>query len=360
MNAPRRTYGVLFGLLAILTLVALKWTGSTASRGSEPIDAVENETAVVLSPVNIQSVQQSIRAVGTLRANESIVIRPEMAGRIRQILFQEGQAVAKDALLIELDDSELQAELSQATAQLKVSRLTYERLKPLDLEGKRYVTKQQLDEVAGSLQVAQANYVLYSTRLAKTKIRAPFDGILGIRRVSPGDFVSTGQDLVNLEDVRTLKIDFKVPETLLRHLAPGQSLELTTDAYLGETFRGTVYVVDSRVDMTTRAVQVRAHIPNVEQRLRSGMFAQVTLHLGQQERAMLIPEEAVIPTKDQAFVYRTQDGTAHRTAVELGTRTRGYVQVLSGLHEQDVIVRVGHHKLQDGAKIRAISPTPPR
>lgn len=360
MNAPRRTYGVLFGLVAILTLVALKWTGSTASRGSEPVDAAENETAVVLSPVNIQSVQQSIRAVGTLRANESIVIRPEMAGRIRQILFQEGQAVAKDALLIELDDSELQAELSQATAQLKVSRLTCERLKPLDLEGKRYVTKQQLDEVAGSLQVAQANYVLYSTRLAKTKIRAPFEGILGIRRVSPGDFVSTGQDLVNLEDVRTLKIDFKVPETLLRHLAPGQSLELTTDAYLGETFRGTVYVVDSRVDMTTRAVQVRAHIPNVEQRLRSGMFAQVTLHLGQQERAMLIPEEAVIPTKDQAFVYRTQDGTAHRTAVELGTRTRGYVQVLSGLHEEDIIVRVGHHKLQDGAKIRAISPTSPR
>ena len=212
MNAPRRTYGVLLGLVALLTLVTLKWTASTASRGSEPLHAAENETAVVLSPVSIEFVQQSIKAVGTLRPNDSIVIRPEIAGRIRQILFQEGQTVAKDALLIELDDSELQAELSQATAQLKVSRLTYERLKPLDLEGKRYVTKQQLDEVAGSLQVAQANYVLYSTRLAKTKIRAPFDGILGIRRVSPGDFVSTGQDLVNLKDVRTLKIDFKVPE----------------------------------------------------------------------------------------------------------------------------------------------------
>ena len=360
MNSPRRTYLILFGLLALFTLVALKWTGLTASRGSEPVDADENQTAVVLAPVSIQSIQQSIRAVGTLRANESIVIRPEIAGRIRQILFLEGQAVEKDALLMELDDSELQAELSQATAQLKVSRLTYERLKPLDLEGKRYVTKQQLDELAGTLQVAQANHVLYSTRLAKTKVRAPFDGLLGIRRVSPGDFVTTGQDLVNLEDVRTLKIDFKVPETLLRHLALGQSLELTTDAYPGETFRGTVYVVDPRVDMTTRSVQLRARIPNVDQRLRPGMFAQVTLHLGQQERAMLIPEEAVIPTKDQTFVYRTQDGTAHRTPVQLGTRIRGQVQVLSGLTEQDLIVRVGHHKLQDGAKVRAISPTPPR
>jgi membrane fusion protein (multidrug efflux system) len=360
MNSRRATYLILIVFLALSAFFAAKWTGLTAIRDTEETDRSESETAVVLEPVRIEAVQQSIKAVGTLRANESIVIRPEIAGRIRQILFQEGQAVEKDALLIELDDSELQAELSQATAQLKVSRLTYERLKPLDLEGKRYVTKQQLDEVAGSLQVAQANHVLYSTRLAKTKVRAPFDGLLGIRRVSPGDFVTTGQDLVNLEDVRTLKIDFKVPETLLRHLVPGQSLELTTDAYPGNTFRGTVYVIDPRVDMTTRAVQVRARIPNVEQRLRPGMFAQVTLHLGQKERAMLIPEEAVIPQKDQTFVYRAQDGTAHRTAVQLGMRTRGFVQVLSGLQEQDVIVRVGHHKLQDGARIRVVSATPAR
>lgn len=360
MNHPRRTYLTLFGLSALCLLLALKWNGLTASGGPEPAEDTGSQTAVVLAPVQVHSIQHSIKAVGTLRANESIVIRPEIAGRIRHILFQEGQAVEKEALLVELDDSELQAELSQATAQLKVSRLTYERLKPLDLEGKRYVTKQQLDEVAGSLQVAQATHALYSTRLAKTKVRAPFDGVLGIRRVSPGDFVTTGQDLVNLEDVRTLKIDFKVPETLLRHLASGQSLDLSTDAYPGETFRGTVYVVDPTVDMTTRAVQVRARIPNADQRLRPGMFAHVTLHLAQQEGALLIPEEAVIPTRDQTFVYRVQDDTAHRTAVQLGTRTRGSVQVLSGLTARDVIVRVGHHKLQDGGKIRVIPPVTSR
>lgn len=360
MNFPRRTYMIAVALLAGSALFIAKWAGQTAMPASEDHSHVPPGTGVVLEPVTIDTIRQSIRAVGTLRANESIVIRPEIAGRIRQVLFQEGQAVEKDAFLIDLDDSELQAEFAQAAAQLKVSRLTYERLKQLDLEGKRYVTKQQLDEVAGSLQVAQASHVLYATRLAKTTVRAPFAGLMGIRRVSPGDFVTTGQDLVNLEDVRTLKIDFKIPETLLRHLAPGQSLELTTDAYPGDTFRGTVYVIDPRVDMTTRAVQVRARIPNVEQRLRPGMFAQVTLHLGQQERAMLIPEEAVIPQKDQTFVYRAQNGTAHRTAVQLGTRTRGFVQVLSGLQEQDVIVRVGHHKLQDGAKILALATTPPR
>ena len=181
------------------------------------------------------------------------------------------------------------------------------------MEGKRYVTKQQLDEVAGSLQVAQANYVLYSTRLAKTKIRAPFDGILGIRRVSPGDFVSTGQDLVNLEDVRTLKIISKFLKRSSVTLLPVSPSNSPRMPIWGRCF-AVQSMVDSRVDMTTRAVQVRAHIPNVEQRLRSGMFAQVTLHLGQQERAMLIPEEAVIPTKDQAFVYLNpgRDGASNR------------------------------------------------
>lgn len=356
-SSPRKTYLILAALLAVFAFLAIRWSGLPAITASEVVDSSNDVTGVVLAPVTIDNIRQTIKAVGSLRANESIMIRPEISGRIRQVLFQEGHAVDKDAFLIDLDDSELQAELAQAAAQLKVSRLTYERLKQLDLDGKRYVPKQQLDEVAGSLQVAQATHVLYATRLAKTKIRAPFAGLTGIRRVSPGDFVTIGQDLVNLEDVQTLKIDFKVPETLIRHLSPGQSLELTTDAYPGETFRGTVYVIDPRVDMTTRAVQVRARIPNVEKRLRPGIFAQVTLLLGQEERALLIPEEAVVPKKDRAYVYRAGGDTAHWTEVQLGMRTRGFVQVLHGLQEQDVVVRAGHHKLQDGAKIRSLSAT---
>lgn len=344
--------------LALSALVIAKWVGLSAVPASEVPDSAPPGIPVVLAPITIDTIRQTIKAVGTLRANESIMIRPEIAGRIRQVLFHEGQAVEKDSLLIELDDSELQAELAQAAAQLKVSRLTYERLKQLDLDGKRYVPKQQLDEAAGALQVAHANHALYATRLAKTKIRAPFDGLLGIRRVSPGDFVATGLDLVNLEDLDTLKIDFKVPETLLRHLAPGQPIDLTTDAYPGETFHGTVYVIDPQVDMTTRAVQVRARIPNPNRRLRSGVFAQVLLTVGHQERALLIPEEAVVPRQETAFVYRAQEGKAHWTEVQLGTRTRGFVQVLRGLQEQDLIVRVGHHKLRDGESILALSTAP--
>jgi membrane fusion protein, multidrug efflux system len=359
MNLRRSTYLFFAVLVAASAFFALRWTGTPAIPASDAVNGSNDETRVTLAPVIVEQIRRNTKAVGTLHANESIMIRPEIPGRVRQVLFQEGQAVEKDAFLIELDDSELQAELAQAAAQLKVSRLTYERIKQLDLDGKRYVPRQQLDEVAGTLQVAQAAHVLYSTRLAKTKIRAPFAGLTGIRRVSPGDFVVAGQDLVNLEDVRTLKIDFKVSETLLRHIVPGRSIEVTTDAYPGEVFQGTVYVVDPKVDMSTRSVQARARIPNVNYRLRPGMFAQLTLFLGQQERALLIPEEGIIPQKDKTFVYRAEGGTARWTEVQLGMRTRGYVQVLQGLQEQDVVVRVGHHKLQDGARIRSLTESIP-
>ncbi len=355
MTLRRTTYALLLVLTAISVMYAVKWIALTSVPASDGSTGSPLATAVVLAPVTIDRMRHTIKAVGTLRANESIMIRPEVAGRIRQIWFEEGQAVEKDQLLIELDDSELQAEMAQAAAQLKVSRLTYERLKQLDLDGKRYVPKQQLDEVAGALQVSHANHSLYATRLSKTKIRAPFAGITGIRRISPGDYVGTGLDLVNLEDLAQLKIDFKVPETLLRHLAPGQPIELTTDAYPGDTFHGKVYVIDPQVDMTTRAVQVRARIPNPQQRLRPGMFAQVLLTFGQVERALLIPEEAVMPKQDKTYVYVAQEGIAQEREITLGMRTRGFVQVLNGLTEQDTVVRVGHHKLRAGDPILAVT-----
>lgn len=355
MTFRRTTYVLLFASAAIALLYAVKWIGLTPVPASEVSSGVPSATTVVLAPVTIDRIRHTIKAVGTLRANESIMIRPEVAGRIRQVLFEEGQAVEKDQLLLELDDSELQAEMAQAAAQLKVSRLTYERLKQLDLDGKRYVPKQQLDEVAGALHVSQANHALYATRLSKTKIRAPFAGITGIRRFSPGDFVGSGLDLVNLEDLAQLKIDFKVPETLLRHLAPGQPIELTTDAYAGETFRGTVYVIDPQVELTTRSVQLRARIPNQQQRLRPGMFAQVLLTYGQEGRALLIPEEAVMPRQGKVYVYLARDGQAQQREITIGTRIRGFVQVVSGLTEQDTVIRVGHHKLQEGDPIVAVT-----
>lgn len=310
-------------------------------------------TVVEIAPVTIGRVDEIIQAVGTLEANESVMIRPEIAGLITRVLFIEGQAVEKGMVLIELDDSELQAHMADAEAQLKIARLTYDRMMQLTGNQNPFVSEQQIDQAISSLGTAKANYALYQTRLAKTRIRAPFAGYVGIRRISPGDYVQPGQDLVNLEDVHTLKIDFKVPETFLTRLSIGQRVEIVTDADPTRSFTGDIYVLDPRVDSSSRAVRVRARVLNAGGTLRPGLFANVNLTLGEYSSALLVPEEAIIPQRDKNFVYRVQDQTARWTEVGLGLRQSGQVQVLDGLRQGDHIVRVGHHKIKDGAAVAA-------
>ena len=310
-------------------------------------------TVVEIAPVTIGRVDEIVRAVGTLEANESVMIRPEIPGLITRVLFTEGQAVEKGMVLIELDDLELQAHMADAEAQLKIARLTYDRMMQLTGNQNPFVSEQQIDQAISSLGTAKANYALYQTRLAKTRIRAPFAGYVGIRRISPGDYVQTGQDLVNLEDLHTLKIDFKVPETFLTRLSIGQRVEIVTDADPTHPFSGDIYVLDPRVDSSSRAVRVRARVPNVGGTLRPGLFANVNLTLGEHANAMLVPEESVIPQRDKNFVYRVQDHMARWTEVVLGMRQGGRVQILEGLHEGDEIVRVGHHKIKDGTAVAA-------
>lgn len=308
-------------------------------------------TIVEIASVTVGRVNDAVRAVGTLQANESVMIRPEIPGLITRVLFTEGQAVEKGMVLIELDDSELQAQVADADAQLKIARLTYDRMMQLTGNQNPFISEQQIDQAISTLGTAKANYALYQTRLAKTRIRAPFAGYVGIRRISPGDYVQPGQDLVNLEDVMTLKIDFKIPETFLTRLSIGQRIEIITDADPTHPCTGEIYVLDPRVDSSSRAVRVRARVPNTGGKLRPGLFANVNLILSEQTDALLVPEEAVIPQRDRSFVYRVEDATARWTEVALGMRQGGLVQVLQGLHEGDRIIRVGHHKVKDGVTV---------
>jgi membrane fusion protein, multidrug efflux system len=313
-------------------------------------------TVVEITPVTVGRINDIVRAVGTLEANESVMIRPEIPGLITRILFTEGQAVEKGMALIELDDSELQAHVADAEAQLKIAHLTYDRMMQLTGNQNPFISEQQIDQAISTLGTAKANYALYQTRLAKTRIRAPFAGYVGIRRISPGDYVQPGQDLVNLEDLHTLKIDFKIPETFLPRLSIGQQIEVITDADPTHPFTGHIYVLDPRVDSSSRAVRVRARVPNAGGKLRPGLFANIDLTLGEQANALLLPEEAVIPQRDKSFVYRVQNHTARWTEVGLGMRHGGLVQVLQGLHEGDDIIRVGHHKIKDGTAVAEAVP----
>ncbi|ALA57318.1 efflux RND transporter periplasmic adaptor subunit [Nitrospira moscoviensis] len=351
----RRWIGPLALVLALVALATVAVTLRSERAIGEPPSAaqVEPATPVETAAVQVEPMAETVSAVGSLEANESVLIRPELAGLVTRIHFQEGQSVEAGAVLLELDDSEFQAAAAQAAAQERIAHLTYERLIRLRANQTTIVPAQQLDEAKGLLQAAEANRALYQTRLKKTKLRAPFGGTVGLRRVSPGDYVQPGQDLVNLEDLAAVKIDFKVPEAYLSRVAIGQQVILSTDAYPDRTFTGEVYAVDPRVDATNRAVHVRARLPNGDGHLRPGLFATATLLLTGRTDALLIPEEAVVYQRGQTFVHRVVNETARLTEVALGRRERGRVQVLSGLHPGDTVVRAGHQKLKDGMRVAA-------
>lgn len=323
-------------------------SGSAGPQGGPPVSAVPVEVA----PVSVARATEEVAAVGTLQANESVMVRPEIAGRITKVNFREGEQVEKGRILVELGAAELEAQLAQASAELEIARLNHDRMRRLIANDN--VSQQELDQAAATLKSAVANYDLYKERVAKTKLHAPFRGFLGTRRISPGDYVQAGQDIVNLEDIETLKIDFKVPETYLRRLSAGQRVEVRVDAFREEAFEGRVYALDPRVEEVSRTVRARARIPNANLSLRPGMFANLTLVLGEIEGALMVPEEAVIPQQDRIYVFRVVDGTAHRVEVKLGLRKKSVVQVVSGLNAGDIVVRSGHQKIRDGAAVKPV------
>lgn len=308
-----------------------------------PVEAVPAHSGVV---------ERSVSAVGTLRANESVIIRSEVAGRIAAIHVTEGAAVKAGAELIRLDDSEQRAQLAESAALVKLSELNFARAR--DVLRKKLLSQQSFDEAQEKLRTSQAQLTLAEARLAKTRLSAPFSGVLGLRQVSVGDYVKEGQDIVNLEDIHTLKLDFRVPETYLASIQPEQEAVLQVDAYPEHNFSGRVYAIDPRIDEQTRTLLLRARVPNPDQRLRPGMFARVSLVLETRPDAVLIPEQALVPLDSAHFVYRILDGKAVQTKVQIGQRSAGRVEVVQGLKAGDNVITAGQTKVRDGAPVRII------
>ncbi len=334
--------------VAAITIKIGGWaTSESPTTGSESAQT----TLVEVAPVIVGSITESIRAVGTLEAIASITVRPEIAGVIRKIHFQDGQVVERAAPLVELDPEELQSQVTQAEAEEKMAVVTYERLKRITDEQSAIVPAQQMDESRMGWHAAAANSRLYAARLKKTVIRAPFSGTVGLRRVSVGDYLQPGQDIVNLEDLRTLHVDFKVAELWLSRLHVDQKLIVTTEAFPNTTFEGHVTAIDPRVDAVNRTVAVRAVVPNPERSLRPGLFVTVRLTLGEDPHALLIPEEAEFLRREKTMVFHIEERTVRLKEVSLGVRERGMVQVRAGLKEGDLVVRTGTHKLRDGAHV---------
>ena len=322
-------------------------SGQTAAKGG----AVPGPGSVTVEAVKVAtaSLPQSITAVGSLRSDESVVLRPEVAGRISAIAFQEGQRVAKGAMLVRLDTAVPQAEAQQARANMVLAKNKFDRA--VDLAKSNYISGQARDEAENNLKVAEAALQLSEAKLAKMDLRAPFSGIIGLRSVSVGDYVKEGADLVNLESIDPLKVDFRVPEVYMRQVQVGQSLQVQLDALPGKTFEGKVFAVNPLIDAAGRAVVIRAMVRNPDTSLRPGMFARVRLITRDAQDALVLPEQALVPQGDQQFVYRIQDGKAVRTKVEVGQRRDAKVEILTGVAKDDLVVTAGQLKLRDGAPV---------
>jgi membrane fusion protein (multidrug efflux system) len=304
-----------------------------------------------------EHIEQEIIAVGSLRSNESVQVSSEITGRLVGIHFREGQPVKKGELLFSLDDSVYRAELEQARASLALSKRNHERA--VELFERKLVSARERDEAAARLEVDRATVALADARLAKTRIRASFDGIVGLRSVSPGDYINPGQTLAPLEQIAVLKADFRLSEAALSRIAVGQTLNLEVDAYPGQVFPGRVYAIDPRLAEETRSIGVRARVANDKGKLRPGLFARVRLVVAERHNAILIPEQSIVPQGDKLFVYVIEDGKAAIRPVKVGLRKEGRAEIVSGIAPGDMVITAGVQKIGPGAPVMPINQAPP-
>lgn len=355
---------VLVCALGLAVIGAYAWHANRAPQTAKPVaaglaapalPAQSGPVAVEVAQVRTVSLANDVSAVGTLVSNESVVLRPEVSGRILAIRFQDGQAVKRGAVLIEFDAAVQRAELQQARASLSLAESNFNRSE--DLFARKFVSQSGLDTARSQLEVARAAVALAQARYERMQIRAPFDGVLGIRNVSPGDFVKDGEALVNLEDIATLKVDFRLPELYLGRIRPGQALEVSSDVVAGETFTARVEAIDPLVDASGRAVLLRASLDNAARKLRPGVFARVRLILEERPSVLVVPEESLVPAPGGVqLVYQVADGKALRTEVRTGMRRGGVVEVVSGLEADALVVTAGQLKLRDGAPVSIVLP----
>jgi membrane fusion protein, multidrug efflux system len=311
----------------------------------------KSATAVDVVKVTAVKLVDDINAVGTIRSNESVVIRPEVSGRITKLNFSDGQHVKKGQLLVAFDSTVNQAEVLQAKAELGIAKANFER--NADLAKQKFISERAKDESLANVQVLEAKLALAQARLSKLEIKAPFSGIVGIRTVSVGDYVKDGADLVNLEDISSVKVDFRVPEKYSDVVHNGQAIEVQVDALPGNPFHAKVNAVDPQVDSSGRSALLRGRIDNPESRLKPGMFARVRLILAERDNALVVPEEAIVPQGGKMTVWRVVDGKAIRTEVKTGTRRAAKVEVTQGLQAGDTVVTAGQVRLSvDGTPVR--------
>ena len=335
-------------------------------------NAPPRAAGVEVAKVEKIALQDDAQSVGSLRSRQSVMMRPEVAGRVSALGFGDGTRVRKGQMLVQLDDILQRAELRQAQAQLSIAQAALKRNQ--ELVAQNFVAQRVLDESQANMQVVEAQQALAQAKLSRMAIRAPFNGTVGLRVVNLGDYVKDGADLVNLEDTSSMYVDFRLPEHYQGKLKLQQTVELALDAIPGQRFKARVQAIDPLLDVNGRSVGVRAVVSNTSGEstpLRPGMFARVTTIFSVNEAALVVPEEAIVPQGGRQFVIRVVDPlvlpvapkslppeskfVSMRQEVKLGVRRQGKVEITDGLTEGQTVVLAGQQRLQkDGTPLRVV------
>jgi membrane fusion protein (multidrug efflux system) len=297
------------------------------------------------------TVVDAILATGQVEAMQSIELRPEIEGRLVQILVREGALVGRGTPLFKIDDAELKAQVAEVTAERDLARQSLTRTR--ELLGQKASSQAELERAEATMRSNEAQLERLKVRLDRTLVRAPFAGIVGQRFVSLGDYVSSDTRLVTLQTVSPQRAAFQVPERYADQLKLGQQVSFRVAALPGRQFTGKVDFVDPLVKLPGRTITVKAVVPNPRRELRSGMFIEARLATGVRPDAVVIPEDAVLPLQGASFVWVVDNGKATRRQVELGVRTPGFVEIKNGIESNEQVVVGGQERLAEGAPVQA-------
>jgi len=345
-SRTKRVVAIGVGVLVLVGLALPKLDGSGATETGSDESAPMQVDATVLRP---GSMAEQVRTSGTLRADESVELTPETSGKVTAIQFEEGARVEEGQLLLKTNDAELRAERTRLEHRLELASDRAERQKRLLAEGG--VSQEEYDATVNEVEVLEAELELVEAQIAKTEVRAPFSGVVGLRAVSEGAYVTPQTQVTTLKRLDPIKVDFSVSEKYASRVRSGQPIAFRVRG-IERTLNGEVYATDVQVDSETRTLRLRARADNSDGTLRPGMFADVTVSLGTITDAVVVPAFAVVPTLDGQRVFVAENGTARPRNVTLGLRTDSTVQVTEGLSLRDTVITSGIQEMRAGLPVQ--------
>lgn len=337
--------------VVIAALVGLKYAFFPSKSGSSapPPSGTGAPAGVIVTVVSPENLNNSITATGTLRANEEVLLQPEVSGKVTQLNFTEGSTVAKGQLLVKINDADIQATAGKLLQQYKLATDKLERYK--QLVSINAISKEEFDNAQNACTTLKAEMDIVTAQLAKTEIRAPFQGTVGLKNISEGAYVTPSTVIAGIQQTNPIKLDFAVNEQYAGNLHKGQAIQFKTEGH-NESFTASILAIDPKIDASTRTVNVRAVCPNPGNVLFPGAFVQVNIGLETIPNSILLPTEAIIPELKGKKVFTVKGGKVVPAKVETGIRNDARIQILSGLNPGDTVIVSGYMQVKPGSNVR--------